>query len=75
MHPMHTQAPGNRLAELRKARQVTLKELADLCGVYVSTVKRWETAEIPRQHLPALATRLSVPVPYLDGWTDDEVAA
>ena len=73
MHSMHTQAPPNRLAELRKSRGVTLKEIGELCGgVYTSTVKRWESGEIPQKHMLPLAARLGVSAAYLAGWTDDE---
>jgi len=72
MHGMHTQLPENRLAELRKTRNVTLREIGEACGgVYTSTVKRWERGFIPQQHLPAIAARLGVSIAYLAGWSDD----
>lgn len=72
MHGMHTQAPQNRLRELRLARNLTLKDIGDVCGgLYTSTIKRWETGLIPQQHLAAVAGALDVSVPYLAGWVED----
>lgn len=64
--------PPNRLLELRAERDVTLQDIARACGVYTSTVKYWQTHDIPRHHLPTVARVLRVSVPYLEGWTDDD---
>jgi transcriptional regulator with XRE-family HTH domain len=72
MHAVHKQVPANRLKATRERRGVTLKSLADACGVYVSTVKRWETRGIPAEHQGTVAARLDVSVPYLTGWAADE---
>lgn len=73
MHGMHTQAPRNRLRELRLERNITLREIGETCGgLYTSTVKRWETGLIPQHHLAAVAKALDVSVPYLAGWVEDD---
>lgn len=75
MRGMHTQAPPNRLRDMRLDRGQTLMDLATLCGVYPTTIKRWEKGLIPQQHLPALAEHLGVSVPYLAGWSPKRSAA
>lgn len=72
MQGMHTQAPANRLRELRIDRGVSLKQIAAACDVYPSTVWRWEERDIPRQYLGTVAALLGVTVPYLDGWENSD---
>lgn len=72
MQGMHTQAPRNRLAELREEQGVTLREIGELCGgKYTSTVQRWEGKLIPQEHLGVIARRFGVSVAYLAGWSDE----
>ena len=73
MHSVHTQAPSNRLAPLRHERGVTLKEIADACGVYPSTVLHWQREDkfIPQRHHATVARMLDVSVPYLTGWASE----
>ncbi len=75
MRCMPIGAPPNRLLELRQRTEprVTIKQIADACGVYDSTVSRWQyTAFIPQQHLPVVAALLGVTVAQLAGWDDPE---
>jgi transcriptional regulator with XRE-family HTH domain len=65
---MHTDAPSNRLRELREARGITIRQVAQACDVYDSTAQRWQGAFIPQQHLPRIAALLGVTVPQLAGW-------
>lgn len=74
MHGMHTQVPSNRLKALREARELTLMDVASACGVYPTTVFRWERGVIPQEQLPRLAKLLSTDVPYLAGWTEQAAA-
>jgi DNA-binding transcriptional regulator YiaG len=61
-------APPNRLRDLRETTGITIKQIADACHVYDSTVSRWQDALIPQQHLPTVARLLGVTVPQLAGW-------
>lgn len=66
---MHTEAPPNRLRQLREEAGVTIEQIARACDVYGSTVSRWQDAPfIPPQHLPTVAALLGVTVPQLAGW-------
>lgn len=75
MRLMHTRLPSNRLRDLREQRSVRVIDVASACGVYPSTVARWEDGLIPQQHLPRVADLLGVSVPFLAGWVDEERAA
>lgn len=47
-------------------------DVAAACGVYPSTVSRWQSRLIPQEHHATVARVLDVSVPYLVGWTDAE---
>lgn len=72
MHSMPTGAPPNRLRELREKAGITIKQIADACGVYDSTVSRWQDALIPQEYFATIAALLGVTVPQLTGWDDPE---
>lgn len=72
---MQTEAPPNRLRELRAERGITIRQVAQACDVYDSTALRWQDAFIPQQHLPTVAALLGVTVPQLAGWEPVESAA
>ena len=48
----------NRLRELRRARLLTQKELAEQVGVWLQTVQTWESGE--RQPRPSAMRKLCV---------------
>lgn len=60
----------NRLKELRKEKKDTQAELANLMGVNVKTISRWEKGEFEIKPAQAkmLADYFNVPVPYLLGY-------
>jgi transcriptional regulator with XRE-family HTH domain len=72
MHSMQVATPRNRLLELRERRGLTLKDIADACNVYTSTVVHWQKGDIPNKHQGTVARLLDVSVPYLTGWSDVE---
>lgn len=65
---MHTEAPPNRLRELRETRGITVRQVAQACDVYDSTALRWQDALIPQKHLATVAGLLGVTVAQLAGW-------
>jgi transcriptional regulator with XRE-family HTH domain len=69
---MQTGPAQNRLLEVRNRRGITLTQIAEACGVYASTVRRWQEASIPDEQLPTVGALLDVSVPYLTGWSDRE---
>lgn len=62
----------NRLKELRKEKKLTQKELANLMGVNVKTIGRWERGEfeIKLAQAKMLADFLGVTPGYLLGYSD-----
>lgn len=62
----------NRLKELRKEKGLTQKELANLMGVNVKTIGRWERGEfeIKLAQAKMLADFLGVTPGYLLGYSD-----
>lgn len=60
----------NRRVELG----LTMKELADLCGVAEGTVSRWESGHISnmrRDKVSLLSKALGIPVEVIMGWESD----
>lgn len=75
MHRMHMSGT-NRLAELRRARQLRMIDVAAYIGRDQSLVHRYETGKIP---IPddvkaKLAELFGVTRAYLMGWDEDEAA-
>lgn len=62
-----------RLTQLRKASNLTQREVADTLGVTARTVQYWESGAKPpaRAHALALAELFNVSVDYLLGRTDN----
>lgn len=62
----------NRLKELRKRKKDTQAELANLMGVNVKTISRWEKGEFEIKPAQAkmLAEHFNVSVSYLMGYSD-----
>lgn len=73
---MHTVPVGNRIRELRTARQLKQYDLAAELRVDQSTVARWErnVGSIPDDKKLALAQLFEVSVEHLMGWDREEAA-
>jgi transcriptional regulator with XRE-family HTH domain len=57
---------GDRIQALRKARQITQKQLANICGVHWVTVSKWEhEVQSPEKHLLKIAEVFGVSIEYL----------
>ncbi len=68
---------SNKLKELRKAKKMTLEELADKVGTSRQTIHRYETGKIsniPPEKVEALASALGTTPSLLMGWGDDALA-
>lgn len=68
-------AIGDRIHELRTARQFTMEELGAKVGVGKGTIKKYEDGtikNIPSDKVEALAEALETSPEYLMGWTDNE---
>ena len=66
----------NRLKELREEKKITQQEVAEILGVNVKTVSRWEKGEneIKLAQANMLADYFNVSVPYLLGYSDFRTA-
>ena len=64
--------PKNRIFELRKGRDYTQDQLAELLGVKPSTIAMWESGERTpkREAVEAICDLFNVSVDYLYGRTD-----
>ncbi len=65
---------SNKLKELRKAKKMTLEELAEKIGTSRQTIHRYETgkiANIPPEKVEALASALDTTPSTLMGWGED----
>ena len=65
---------ATKLKELRKAKGLTLDELADLIGTSKQTIHRYENgiiSNIPPKKIESLATALGTSPSELMGWEDD----
>ena len=59
---------------LRKQKNMTLEQVADIVGVGKSTVRKWETgmiANMRRDKIALLAKALGTTPAYLMGWIDE----
>ncbi len=69
---------AENLKELRKARRMTLEELADAVGTSKQTIHRYENGiitNIPPERVVALAKALEVPPAELMGWGTDNFSS
>ena len=68
---------AQRIKELRKARKMTQRQLADILFIDCSAVTKWETrnANPDNQNLKRLAELFNVSVDYLLGRTDDPLTS
>ena len=65
---------GSRLKEIRKAKKMTLEELADAIGTSKQTIHRYENGiinNIPHEKIESLAGALGCSPAELMGWEDD----
>ena len=66
---------AQRIKELRKEKNLTLEQVADIVGVGKSTVRKWETgmiANMKRDKIALLAKALGTTPAYLMGWKESE---
>ena len=66
---------AQRIKQLRKEKNLTLEQVANIVGVGKSTVRKWETgmiANMKRDKISALAIALGTTPAYLMGWDDEE---
>lgn len=66
------------LKKIRKSKRITLKELAESCGVQEATVQRYESgviSNIPYDKLVAISNALDVSPAALMGWQEPEETA
>ena len=66
---------ARKIRDLRKARKMTLEDVAKIVGVGKSTVRKWETGMIQnmkRDKIASLANALDTTPAYLMGWIDEE---
>lgn len=71
---MAIETMAQKIKELRKAKGLTLEQVADVVGVGKSTVRKWETgmiANMKRDKIADLAKALGTTPAYLMGWDDD----
>lgn len=64
---------AQRIKDLRKERNLTLEQVADIVGVGKSTVRKWETgmiANMKRDKIASLAKALGTTPEYLMGWEE-----
>ncbi len=63
------------IANKRNELGLTLEDVAKICNVSISTVKRWESGEIvdiKRDKVVKLAQALHTTPAYLMGWEDED---
>jgi transcriptional regulator with XRE-family HTH domain len=66
---------SRKIKELRKARNMTLEDVAKIVGVGKSTVRKWETGMIEnmrRDKIAALAKALGTTPVSLLGWEEEQ---
>ena len=66
---------AQKIKDLRKAKGLTLEQVASVVGVGKSTVRKWETgmiANMRRDKIAALAKALGTTPAYLMGWKEDD---
>lgn len=65
---------NDRIQEMRKKRNKTLKEVAEAIGIQEATLQRYESGvikNIPHDKISAIANYLNCSPAYLMGWQDD----
>lgn len=65
---------NDRIKQLRKHKNITLKELAEYIGVKEATMQRYESGEIksiPYDNIVKIAEYLNCQPQYLMGWSDN----
>lgn len=64
----------NRIKELRLKKELSLDELAEIVGVYKTSISKWEREiNIPRADLAYyLAKALGVTIEHMMGWDNAE---
>jgi repressor LexA len=65
---------AQKIKELRKQRNMTLEEVANIVGVGKSTVRKWETgmiANMKRDKIADLAKALGTTPAFLMGWDEE----
>ena len=68
-------AIGDRIHDLRTARNLTMEELGAKVGVGKGTIKKYESGlikNIPSDKIESLAEALETTPEYLMGWTESE---
>ena len=66
---------AHKIKELRKAKNMTLEDVANIVGVGKSTVRKWETgmiANMRRDKISSLARALDTTPAYLMGWEEEQ---
>ena len=66
---------GERIRKTRKARKMTLEELAVSVGTSKQTIQRYETgiiSNIPSDKIEKISETLSVSPGYLMGWEEQK---
>lgn len=72
---MASEDMSRKIKELRKAKGMTLENVADIVGVGKSTVRKWETgmiANMRRDKIGLLAQALGTTPAYLLGWEEEQ---
>lgn len=72
---MASEDMARKIRELRKAKQMTLEDVASIVGVGKSTVRKWETgmiANMRRDKIASLAKALNTTPAYLMGWEEEQ---
>lgn len=67
---------GERIVEARKAKDISQKQLAELAGIPLQTLIRYEktvSENIPMGRLQAIADTLGVSPVYLIGWENKQI--
>lgn len=64
-----------KIAELRRIKGATQKELADYVGVKVPCVSLWESGkrQISTEYLSKIATFFNLPIDFIFNNTDEEI--
>lgn len=71
---MEKSTMAQKIKLLRKAKGLTLEEVANIVGVGKSTVRKWEEgtiANMRRDKIASLAMALGTTPAYLMGWDED----
>ena len=72
---MENENMAQKIKQLRKAKGMTLEDVANVVGVGKSTVRKWETgmiANMKRDKIASLAKALNTTPAYLMGWEEEQ---